>query len=283
MKASKKTKIATVLFILPSLLGITIFRIVPYTVCFVNSLFSGDRFVGFSNYADVVTNPAFLLALRNTLILMCTGIPLLLIISLLLSLFLNSFNKIKMFFQSSLLIPVVVPVASLICIWQLFFEDNGIINGILNHLGLGRVEFFGGSFSMVMIILIYIWKNCGFCVIIFSAGIANVPKAVYESAKLDGASSLKLVTKITLPLITPTTFFAFLFAVLYSNNIFREVFVLFGDYPESSVYLLQNFINNNYYGMNYCHLSSASIIFSLLIILVLLLFFAYERKRSFLE
>ena len=158
-----------------------------------------------------------------------------------------------------------------------------MINGILNSFGLDSVKFFGGGFSMVMIIFIYIWKNCGFCVILFTAGLANIPEQYYESARLDGASKLKTVTKISLPLITPTAFFAFLMAVIYSFKIFREVFVLFGDYPDENVYFLQNFINNNFKNLNFAHLSSASIVFSIFLILLLLVFFIFERKRNFLE
>ncbi|WP_449075344.1 carbohydrate ABC transporter permease [Ruminococcus sp.] len=205
------------------------------------------------------------------------------IISFLVALFLNSFKKISSFFSSSLLIPVVVPVASLICVWQVVFDDYGAINGVLNFFGFNTIEFFNSEWSMAMIIFIYIWKYCGFCVILFTAGLANVPQSLYEGARLDGANSFKLVTKITIPMIMPTTFFVFLMELIYSFKIFREVFALFGDYPNSNVYFLQNFINNNYYNLNYPRLSSASIILSAFMIIVLLAFFIFERKHSFAE
>ena len=283
MKYKTRTRIAAALFILPSFLGILIFYIIPYIICFLNSMYSGGDFTGVANYAELLENNAFWLAMKNTAVFMGVGITLLLVISFLLALFFNSFKKISAFFRSALLIPVIVPSASLICVWQLFFEDKGVINGILNSFGLDSVKFFGGGFSMVMIIFIYIWKNCGFCVILFTAGLANIPEQYYESARLDGASKLKTVTKISLPLITPTAFFAFLMAVIYSFKIFREVFVLFGDYPDENVYFLQNFINNNFKNLNFAHLSSASIVFSIFLILLLLVFFIFERKRNFLE
>lgn len=100
----------------------------------------------------------------------------------------------------------MVPIASLICVWQVIFDDYGAINGLLSSLGLNTVEFFNSGFSMVMIIFIYVWKYCGFCVILFTAGLANVPQSLYESARLDGANSFQIVKKITIPMITPTTF-----------------------------------------------------------------------------
>lgn len=108
-----------------------------------------------------------------------------------------------------MLIPVVVPIASLICVWQLVFDDYGAINGLLNSLGFNTVEFFNSEWSMVMIVFIYVWKYCGFCVILFTAGIANVSQSLYESARLDGAKAHQLVTKITIPMIAPTTFLFF--------------------------------------------------------------------------
>lgn len=283
MKRKRKEHLIAFLFILPSFAGIVVFYIVPYIICFVKSLYIGNTFVGIENYIQLFKNNTFLLALKNTAIFTVVAIPLLMVISFLIALFLNSFKKISSFFRSTLLIPVVVPIASLICVWQVIFDDYGAINGLLSSLGLNTVEFFNSGFSMVMIIFIYVWKYCGFCVILFTAGLANVPQSLYESARLDGANSFQIVKKITIPMITPTTFFVFLMELIYSFKIFREVFALFGDYPNTNVYFLQNFINNNYYNLNYPRLSSASIILSVFMIAVLLVFFIFERKHSFAE
>jgi len=283
LKYKLKEAFAALLFILPSLAGIAVFYVIPYIICFVKSLFIGNNFVGLNNYLELFTNKTFLLALKNTGVFTVIAIPLLMIVSFLIALFLNSFDSISGFFRSSLLMPVVVPIASLVCVWQLLFDDYGAINGLLNSLGLDTVGFFNSSFSMVMIIIIYVWKYCGFCVVLFTAGLAGVPQHLYESARLDGASSFKMVTKITIPMITPTTFFVFLMEIIYSFKIFREVFALFGDYPNENVYFLQNFINNNYYNLNYPRLSAASIVLSLFIVLLLLIFYAFERKNSFAQ
>lgn len=282
-KSKRKEHIAAYLFLMPSLLGIIVFYIVPYIICFIKSMYIGDVFVGLKNYFDLFQNNTFLLALKNTIIFTVVAVPLLMVISFLIALFLNSFKKISSFFRSALLIPVVVPIASLICVWQVIFDDYGAINGLFNFMGLNTVEFFNSEFSMVMIIFIYVWKYCGFCVLLFTAGLANVPQSLYESARLDGAGSFQIVTKITIPMITPTTFFVFLMEIIYSFKIFREVFALFGNYPNENVYFLQNFINNNYYNLNYPRLSSASIILSVFMIIILFAFFIFERKHSFAE
>lgn len=281
MKQKHKEAIWGYLFILPSFAGVAVFYIVPYIICFIRSLYTGGSFTGLANYKELFTNEAFLLALKNTGIFTLVAVPLLMLLSFMIALFLNSFEKLHVFFRSSLLIPVAVPVASLISVWQVLFEDFGAVNYLLDKLGLSPVSFFGSGFSMVMIILIYVWKYTGFCVVLFTAGLASVPHSLYESARLDGASRYQLVTRITVPMIIPTAFFVFLMEIIYSFKIFREVFALFGDYPHESVYFLQNFINNNYYNMNYSRLSAASVVLSVIILMFLLVFYIFERKHNY--
>lgn len=283
MLRKNREKLTAALFILPSFLGVLIFYIIPYVICFVESLFIGNRFVGLDNYIGLFSNYTFTLALRNTGIFTVIAIPLLMTVSFLIALFLCSFEKISTFFRSSILVPVVVPVSSLIVVWQVLFEDNGAVNGLLDSLGLGQAEFLGSWLSMAVVILIFIWKYCGFCVILFTAGLANIPESYIESARLDGANSFQIVTKIKIPNITPTIFFVFLMAMIYSFKIYREVFALFGDYPNEHVYFIQNFVNNNYYNLNYPRLSAAAILLSAFIIALLWIFFRFERKRSYLE
>ena len=283
MKFEKKQVVWAYIFLLPSLIGIAVFYVILYIMCIYSSFVSKGSFAGLDNYINLFQNKAFLYALRNTVIFTAVAIPLLMIISFLIAKFLASFKKISAFFRSAYLMPIVIPAASLIYVWQLLFDDYGFVNNILSSLGIDTVQFFSSGFSMVMIIIIYIWKNCGFCVILFTAGLANLPKSVHESAYLEGASGFKTTIKITLPLITPTTFFVFLMAVINSFRMFRESFSLFGTYPNENIYFLQNFINNNYNNFNYPQLSSSAIVMSLIFIGLMLIFFLYERKSDYLE
>lgn len=282
MKFEKKQIVWAYIFLFPSLIGIAVFYVIPYLMCIYSSLMSGGEFAGISNYIDIFKNKAFLCALKNTVIFTAVAIPSLMIISFLIAKFLMSFKKVSAFFRSAYLMPIVIPAASMVYVWQMFFDDKGVINSLLNGLGIDTVQFFSSGFSMVMIILIYIWKNCGFCVILFTSGLANLPKSVHESAMLEGASNFKTTVKITLPLITPTTFFVFLMAVINSFRMFRESFSLFGTYPNENVYFLQNFINNNYNNFNYAQLSSSAIIMSLIFVALMLVFFLYERKADYI-
>ena len=140
MIRKRKEYFTAFLLILPSLIGIAVFYVIPYIICFIKSLYIGQNFVGLTNYIQLFSNNTFLLALKNTAVFTVIAIPLLMMVSFLLALFLNSFEKISSFFRSAFLIPVVVPVASLICVWQVVFDDYGAINGLLNTLGFDNVE-----------------------------------------------------------------------------------------------------------------------------------------------
>lgn len=192
----RKECIVAYLFVLPSFLGITVFYIVPYIICFIKSLYIGNTFVGIENYIQLFQNNTFLLALKNTAVFTIIAIPLLMVISFLIALFLNSFKKISNFFRSALLIPVVVPIASLIYVWQVVFDDYGAINVLMNSLGLNTIEFFNSEFSMLMIIFIYVWKYCGFCVILFTAGLANCRRHSMKAPDLTALMDFSLLQEL---------------------------------------------------------------------------------------
>ena len=173
-----------------------------------------------------------------------------------------------------------MPIASVVYVWQIFFDDYGVINNLLQKMGLDTVSFFKGPWSMALVIFIFVWKNCAYNIILFSAGLRKIPKEVREPAYLDGANRAQVVTKIVLPLLRPTTFFVILLTVISSFKIFREVYLLYGQYPDEHLYMIQHFMNNNFYNLNYPRLSAASIVLSIFIIVIMLIFFRFERRST---
>ena len=133
---------------------------------------------------------------------------------------------------------------------------------------------------MALVILIFVWKNCAYNIILFSAGLRKIPKDVREFARLDGANHFQVITRIVVPLLRPTTFFVIPLTVISSFKIFREVYLLYGMYPDENVYMVQHFMNNNFNNLNYPRLSTASIILSIVIIAVMFLLFLYEKKGA---
>ena len=192
----------------------------------------------------------------------------------------STFDKHTGFFSSLFLSPLIVPIASVVYVWQIFFTDYGVINSLLQKIGLQPVAFFKGPWSMALVIFIFVWKNCAYNIILFSAGLRKIPKEVREPARLDGANPFQVLTKITLPLLSPTTFFVLLMTIISSFKIYREVYMLYGVYPDEHVYMIQHFMNNNFNNLNYPRLSTASIVLSIFVIAFMLVFFLAERRSS---
>ena len=282
MKMKLKTRRAWTgaAFAAPATLGAAVFYLVPYLISVFYSLTVRGKFVGLQNFFSLFSSDTFLLSMKNTAVFSAFAIPLSVVIPFFIALFLASFDKYTDFFSSLFLSPLIVPIASVVYVWKIIFSDFGIINGILNRFGLGTVHFFKGGWAMAVVILIFVWKNCAYNIILFSAGIRKIPKEALESARLDGASNMQVITRIVIPLLTPTTFFVVLLTVISSFKIYREIYLLFGQYPDESVYMIQHFMNNNFQNLNYPRLSSASIVLSVFIIAAMLVFFRLEKRSA---
>lgn len=280
MKLKTKQAWTGILFSLPALLGILLFYLIPYIISIYYGFTVQNRFVGFANSAALMKSDTFWLAMKNTAVFSIFAIPLAVVIPFLIALFPSTFDKHTGFFSSLFLSPLIVPIASVIYVWQIFFTDYGVINGILEKLGIEPVQFFKGGWAMALVILIFVWKNCAYNIILFSAGLRKIPKDVREFARLDGANHFQVITRIVVPLLRPTTFFVILLTVISSFKVFREVYLLYGMYPDENVYMIQHFMNNNFNNLNYPRLSTASIILSIVIIAVMFLLFLYEKKGA---
>lgn len=267
-------------FALPALIGIFFFYLIPYCISLYYGFTLQNQFVGFNNFIALMKSNTFWLSMKNTAIFTVIAVPLAIVIPLLIALFLSTFEKFTDLIGSLFLSPLIVPAASVIYVWQIFFTDYGVVNNLFQMLGLDPISFFKGPWSMALLIVIFVWKNCAYNIILFSAGLKKIPKDVREFAYLDGASLSQVIRKIVLPLLRPTTFFVLLLTVISSFKIFREAYLLYGMYPDENVYMIQHFMNNNFYNLNYPRLSTASIILSIFVIAIMLVTFLIERRSD---
>lgn len=283
LKARTKENITACIFIAPSLFGTAFLYVLPCVLSLIGSLQNDGHFSGTDNYKALFQNTAFRTALKNTVLFNATAIPLLMIISYLLAELIRTLKSGSAFVRGILLVPVIVPSASVVNVWKVFFDDHGVINSLLAKVSLPTVQFFNSTFSIVMIVVIYIWKYCGITTLLFSLGLSTISSSIIENARLDGATRFQIMRKITLPLIVPTAFFVLLMEIICSFQIFRDIHLLFGRYPNEKVYFLQNYISNSYYNMNFSRLSAASVIISAITTAVLILAYLFERSHNFTE
>ncbi len=283
-KRKTRKTITALLFVLPCLLGAFVLYVIPMLISFVYSFTQGVgqlTFVGLDNYIQLLSqNGAFLLSLKNTALFSIMGIPLLIIISLFLANLLNTGVSKMTFFRSAMLYPMIIPGASVVMVWQLFLNDDGIINGYLNKFGIEPISFLNSSWSIYVIVVIFIWKNLGYNVILFMTGLNAIPPEYREAAQLDGASKFRTFIQITLPLLKPTTFFVLLMSIINSLKIFREIYQMSGGYPNDNIYFVQHFMNNNFENLNYSRLCTAAVILSLIFSVIMFFVFRLEKKST---
>lgn len=215
-------KKSVLLFLLPGLLMILVFYIIPFAGGVAYSMtgriynpemgVTQTKFVALNNYEKLWKNQMFQLGLKNTLELSALCTPILWSLSLVISVFLEESIDSSSFFRSSTLLPYLLPSSAMLLIWLVAFDYGGPINRINEMLGFDRVMWLESAALRTPIILMFIWKNLGFCIIIFSAALQAIPQSLYEYAILEGAGFLTRVFRITLPLITPSAFLIFVLA-----------------------------------------------------------------------
>jgi multiple sugar transport system permease protein len=280
MKKIKKSLMSWA-FLFPSLAGVLVFFLLPFITVIRYSLLDNpvsNQFVGFENYSNLFKNQAFLMAAKNTLTFSLSAVILAVVLSLGLALMLEAKIPAKSRLRTFFLSPLVVPTASVILIWQVVFSYNGSFNSIMSLFGVQPIDWLKSEYSPIVILLMFLWKNIGYNMILFMAALSNIPKAQLEAAQVDGAGAVRRFFTIKLRYISPSMFFVLLLSLINSFKIFREVYLLTGGYPYESIYFLQHFMNNTFKALDYQKLSAAAIVMSAVILVVILAIFLLEDK-----
>lgn len=279
---SKEKKQAFFL-ILPSIIGMGVFFVLPFVWMIVlsfNQLTSSGKAFGFGNYIQLFSNSSFRLAATNTARFTIISVILIMSISLALALMLNKKLPMKRQLKTAFIVPLVVPVASIILFFEMIFDGNGLVNGIINAFGLTGVNWLSSDKTMAVVVVIYVWKNVGYNIILFLAGLQNIPTEYYEAASIDGANSIQQFYFITFVYLMPTSFFVFVISIMNSFKVFREVYILAGAYPHQSVYMLQHFMNNQFVKLDYYKLVSAAILMMIVITIIVFIIFKVQNRIS---
>lgn len=266
-------------FLFPSLLGVGVFFIVPFGVVIYYSLIDGPatrNFVLFENFVKLFQNSAFRLAAKNTLTFSVMAVPLAVVLAVALALMLEARIPMKSEFRTFFLSPMMVPVASVVLIWQVLFNYNGTINEFLLLFGRDKIDWLQSDYAQIVVLLLFLWKNLGYNMILFMAGLANIPKELLEVADVEGASEAYKFFSIKLRYLSPTVLFVTILSLINSFKVFREVYLLAGSYPYDPLYTLQHFMNNTFGSMDYQKLSAAAVIMAIVMVVIIALLFKAE-------
>lgn len=277
-KNIRRVKNRSAYFLLPSIIGVAVFFILPFFVVIYYSMIDNPisgQFVFLDNFYKVLTNKAFLLALKNTFTFSFAAVPLVIVLSLGVAFLLDKQIPGKSKIRTAFLSPMMVPVASVILIWQVLFHYNGLLNELIQKLGSGKIDWLKSGYAQIVIVVLFVWKNLGYNMVLFMAALANIPREVIEVAQLESATKWQIFFHIKMRYLSSSLLFVTILSLINSFKIFREVYLLTGDYPYENLYMLQHYMNNMFHSLDYQKLSAAAIIMSLfMIVLIGILFFA---------
>ena len=275
----RKDFLQSVAFLSPSVLGVLVFFVVPFGIVVYYSVIQGPAdptFVGLKNFRDLLGNYAFQTAAKNTALFSALAVPLAVILGLALALLLEAKIPGKSMFRTFFLSPMMVPVASVVLVWQVIFHAKGTVNQFLDLCGIQGLDWLKSPLCFLVIVVLFLWKNLGYNMILFMAAIANIPKELLEVADVEGASAAHKFFHIKLRYLSPTVLFVTILSMINCFKIFREVYLLAGAYPYEGLYTLQHFMNNTFLSLSYQKLSAAAVLLALVMILLIALLFKVE-------
>ena len=283
MGRERAERLGTSVFLVPSLIGVLVFFIIPFFVVMYYSVIdttTAGNFVGLDNFVKLFDNNAFKMALKNTGIFSVTAVPLVVVLSLLLAIILDSNVPAKSTFRTIFLSPMIVPAASVILIWQMLFDYNGVANEIMAIFGAEPVEWLKSEHGYLVVVLLFLWKNIGYNMIMFMSALSSVPKGILEVAMLDGCGAVRRFFTIKLRYLASTISFVTIMSLINSFKVFREVYLLTGNYPYDSMYTLQHFMNNTFSNFEYPKLSTAAIVLCLIMIIIISLLLWVDNRAG---
>lgn len=271
------------LLIAPLMAGVLVFYAVPFCMTIRYSMQdrSGKNtsFVGLKNYQTLLSNGMFRLAAFNTFRFLLIGLPLILLLSYAIALMLQKSRKFR-FLKSVLLLPYIMPIVGTVTLVELLFAESGLINKGLYALGLPLENWLESSAAFVVVLLLYLWKNTGYSVILLLAGLMTIPEEQYAAADIDGAGGVQKFFHITAPQMWYPVFFTLLFSLINAFKCFREILLIGGKHPNIKIYMLQHFINNNFENLNYARLSVASVLLFLVITVLVGVLYGFVRRKE---
>ena len=270
------------LFLLPSLVGTAVFVLIPFADVIRRSFFKavGNTFVGLTNYQDVLENKAFQQAALHTLKFLSICLPLLLAWSFGAALLLYHIPTGKALFQTVFLLPMAVPVASLVVFWKIMFHGNGLLNEVLELVHLHGMDWMNTKASFWILVFSYIWKNLGYDVVLWIAALSGIGEEQYEAAKVSGAGNKECFFYITLPQMKSGIVMIGVLSFVNAFRVFREAYLIAGDYPHESIYMLQHLFNNWFTKLDIQKMSAAAVMMAAAVSILLYILEHWNEKQE---
>ena len=261
----KEHALTGILFLLPSLAGVSVFVLIPFLDVTLRSFQNAvtRSWVGLDNYRVLFQTPAFRLAARNTLRFTGICIPILICVSLFISVFLQRQKRLRSLLKSAFLLPMAVQVASVVLLWRVTFHADGFLSLLAVHTGHAAADWMNTGYAFWVLVFSYIWKNLGYDMVLWLAGLSAIPQEQYEAAQVQGAGRWSCFRYITMPQMKETVFVTALLSFINAFRVFREAYLIAGDYPHDSIYMLQHLFNNWFTNLDIQKMTAAAVLLML--------------------
>lgn len=275
-KTAFQSRYAWIGFLLPSLAGVLIFVLLPFADVVRRSFLTAvtEEWTGLHNYELVFANQAFRLAVKNTVRFMLVCLPLLIGIGLFLSVQLSRLKKVQLI-KSLFLLPMAMPAATVVLIWKMIFAKQGFLNAGLLLAGLlpegAMPDYMGTGASFWVLVFSYIWKNLGYTMVLWLAGIFSVSEGLTEAARVDGATKRQCFWYVIFPNLKGSLYTITVLSFLNSFKVFREAYLVAGSYPHESMYLLQHLFNNWFVNLELDKMAASAVCVGAVLFAVILL------------
>jgi len=276
------------LLALPAFVLLGVFTYYPTVATFINSLYSNEtiirpkHFVGLDNYRFLINDPIFLTTLKNTAIFAFGTVPISIALSLIMALLVHSKIPARGLVRLSYFTPTILPMVAAANIWLFFYSPQiGLINKVIEYFGFNGINWLGNSHTVLASLMVMtIWKEAGFFMIFYLAALQSLPKELLEAAKIEGATKWQSFWKVTFPLITPTTFFIMINALLNAFKLVDHLFILTKGGPDNASNLLLYYIYEVAFSFfDFAYASTLTVVLiSMLVVLSLLYFTIIEKK-----
>ncbi|MFS0673499.1 carbohydrate ABC transporter permease [Ornithinibacillus sp. 179-J 7C1 HS] len=293
-KPTLSSTLKALLYLLPALIILGVFNIYPIIKSFLMSFYTDyDYFndvvneYGWDNFSYIFQDQEFWTSVKNTFIFVLGVVPASILISLGIAIMLNSNIKLRGMFRSIYFIPFVTSVVAISIVWRwIYHTEYGLMNYFLGIFGIDPIKWLTDpNWAMPALIIMSIWKGLGYNIIIFLAGLQNIDKQYYLAAQIDGAKPFKRFLHITVPLLSPTTFFVSIVAIINNFKVFDEIFALFGGKPGPAYsaqtivyYIYEKFYNEWEFGIAS---AAAYILFIIIFIFTLVQLYIGKRRVNY--
>ncbi len=281
-----KSSNAWVWFLTPSLFGVIIFVCVPFLDVIRRSFLTAvtQEWTGLHNYQVIFQNQAFQLAVKNTLRFTSVCLPLLIGLGLFLAVQLSRLRKMQLI-KSLFLFPMAMPAATVVLVWKMVFARQGFLNLFLNNLHLATqenaIDYMNTGAAFWVLVFSYVWKNLGYTIVLWLAGIFSIPTDILDAAKVDGANERQCFWRVVFPNLKGTLYTITVLSFLNSFKVFREAYLVAGSYPHESMYLLQHLFNNWFVNLELDKMAAAAVcVGTVLFLAILLLQRAWDRDGT---